>query len=93
MSETPIYSDDYVQMWKMVEESFDRLCSIWDDIGVHSSSSRDELKRNYIQSCKTALSVHLENVVREEESVCKVYFLYCSIEKRSSNHLKRRNKS
>lgn len=74
MSEAPTNSDDYAQMWKMIEESFDHLCSIWDDIGVHSSSSRDELKRNYIASCKTALSVHLENVVREEENVGKAHF-------------------
>ena len=72
MSESSVYSDDYLQMWKMVEESFDRLCSIWNEIGVHSSSSRDELKKNYIASCKTALSVHLDNVVQEEESVFNV---------------------
>ena len=74
-----MYSNDYLQMWKMVEESFSRLCSIWNEIGVHSSSSREELKKNYIASCKTALSVHLDNVVKEEENVFNVYHYKYSV--------------
>ena len=53
----------------MIEESFNHICSIWNEVGIHSQETRDQMKKRYIISCKDALGVHLNKMSSEEENV------------------------
>ena len=69
MSEEPGYSEDCMEIWRLVDDSFKQLCSIWDDLGLHTECKRNDLKKKYIDSCREALKIHTDNLFREEDAV------------------------
>ena len=69
MSEEPGYSEDCMEIWRLVDDSFKQLCSIWDDLGLHTECNRNDLRKKYIDSCQEALKIHTDNLFREEDAV------------------------
>ena len=74
MNAESLYSEDYVEMWKMIEESFGTLCNIWDEIGIHGQEARDKMKNEYVRSFKDVLQVHINSIVSKVESVFFLLF-------------------
>ncbi len=69
MSGEQLCSEEYVGMLQLVDDAYKTLCSIWDDLGMHSPDTRNDLNRRYIDSCKDALKAHTDKLINEEESV------------------------
>ena len=72
MSGEQTYSEDCLEIGTLIENSFKQLCSIWDDLGLHTECNRNDLKKKYIDSCKEALKVHTDNLFQEEDAVGEI---------------------
>lgn len=69
MNTESFYKECYLEMCKVIEESYTTLCSLWDEIGVHSQEKRNEMKNDYINSCKQVLQNHINKIVGDAENV------------------------
>ena len=76
MNAESLYSEDYVEMWKMIEESFGTLCNIWDEIGIHSQEARDKMKSEYVRSFKDVLMIYVNQTGTYKDLVLNFPNLY-----------------
>ena len=71
------YEEVCIKIIESIEETFSKLCPLWDKIGLVPSSSRDSTKINLMNSCVEAVDQHLEYIYETELRVfCNNHVLF-----------------
>ena len=69
MADPNDYNEEIQQIRDCIEETFKKLCSVWDEIGCHNAQKRKEWKALLIASCVEAISRQVNRVYEEELKV------------------------
>ena len=61
--------EEMQQIRDCIEETFKKVCKLWDEIGSHSANKRGECKSRLISSCVEVISSHVNRVYEDELKV------------------------
>ena len=83
MADPNDYNEEIQQIRDCIEETFKKLCSVWDEIGSYNAKKRQECKMSLVTSCVEAISQQMNRVYELELSVA-IFFKWIWVEKRKA---------
>lgn len=63
------YDEEMQQIRDCIEETFKKVCKVWDEIGTHQGNKRGECKSQLFSSCIEAISSHVNRIYDGEVNV------------------------
>ena len=68
------YEEELNQIRDTIDETFNKLCKLWDEIGCINDGKREERKSTIAASCKNHICQYLDRVYAVEDQVILFVF-------------------